>query len=146
MIELVMAEAAQAVAPDRWTIKTTPSPEPNLRGWTVSLESLSGRGAGISVHLTDPPTTFDVKLGECGLIEFTATDEDDSGTCAEIRELVELVLTGRYSEWLWYAQDQIVRCKGLLRRMNDIKVITYRDLIPSLTRKTRREYREYKPY
>ena len=112
----------------------------------MSLESTSGRGAGISVHLTKAPTSIDVKLGEGGLIELFAGGENDSRVCAELRDLVDLVLAGRYSEWLWYTGDRLVRCRGLLHHGDGDEVIRYRDLVPSLTRRTRREYRRYEPY
>jgi hypothetical protein len=66
MVELAMKRAAQAVASDRWTITTTPAPEREREGWHVEregwivcLESTSGRGARLCVHVTDPPTTID---------------------------------------------------------------------------------------
>jgi hypothetical protein len=100
----------------------------------------------MSVHVTESIPSIDVTLGEGGVMELLADDGDGSEACATLRDLVELVLAGGYSERLWYAGDRLVRSKGLLDRGDRQEVIGYRDLLPSVTRRTRQEHRRYEPY
>jgi hypothetical protein len=85
-------------------------------------------------------------MGEGGLIELLPDKGEDGTLLAELRELVELVLRGRYSEKLWYVGDSLVRSKGMLDHGDRVEVTWYRDLLPSLRLRSRRIERCYEPY
>lgn len=145
-IEAALQHVAEAAAADRWTLTTTPTPESRREGWTVHLESKSGRGAPVRVHGAESLPILNVMLGEGGMIELLPEQGNDDAIYSELADIVEVAVQGRYSETLWYAGDRLVRSRGLLNYGDHNEVTRYRDLLPSLTSPSRREERRYKPY
>ena len=145
-VEETLRDVAEAIAPGRWTMTTEFTPEPNRRGWTVHLKAHPNRGASVRVHVAQSLPGLDVGLGEGGLIELLPDEGEGGPVDATLRELVQLVLLGRYSETLWYVGDRLVRSRGRLDHGDRVEVTRYRDLLPSLRLRKRRVHRVYEPY
>ena len=109
------------------------TPNSGRRGWTVHLTAHSSRGASVGVHVEESLPGLDVALGHGGLIELLPEDGESGAVYAALRELVELVLRGRYSEKLWYVGDRLVRSRGMLDHGDRVEVTRYRDVLPSLS-------------
>jgi hypothetical protein len=146
VVEETLRDVAGAIAPGRWTMTTELTPESRRRGWTVHLKPHSNRGASVRVHVAESLPSLDVALGEGGLVELLPEEGEDGTVYAALRELVELVLRGRYSETLWYVGDRLVRSRGMLDHGDRVEVTRYRDLLPSLGSRSRRLERCYEPY